>query len=801
MSDGFSDEVGQLSQRLRQRTAALPDMSGFSERVRCAVELSLVSVLPSQVWVGADLSVIHNDACLPLMGSRASGVLGAPASQVWIDFWPSIDACVRLLQSEGTAQSTADLNLPRESDDTQRSLRFFLSPIIDIEGSRIEAIACTILDTTDSVRAQSFARIRAEDIASSEARFEHQRLLYEAILSNTPDLAYVFDAQHRFVYANEGLLKMWGRTWQEAIGKNCLDLGYEPWHAAMHDREIDHVMATGKSIRGEVPFEGAFGRRTYDYIMVPVYSGTRIVAVAGTTRDVTEYRLSQDELRENRKRIEFAMEAAQIGEWDLDIRSDESRRSLRHDHCFGYSSPVDNWGFATFIQHVHADDRAAVEKNYRDTIARHAELDLECRVIWPDGSVHWIVMRGSIYRSEEGQPTHMLGIIADITARKESENSLRALAAELSESDRRKNEFLAMLAHELRNPLAPVRSALHVLRRSADDADKVQITTEVMERQITQMVRLVDDLLDVSRISRGKIELRRSVLDLGPVIEHAIETCRPALELAGQHLETSVPEGPLLLDADSARLTQVFSNLLSNASKFSGRGAHIALRVETAGDTVRIAISDDGIGIAPEKIGQIFEMFIQVDQSLERSQGGLGIGLMLVKTIVELHSGRIQASSAGPGQGSEFVVILPLLRAGESSAIPATRDKVAVKRSRRILVVDDNRESANLLALALQLAGHETHAAHDGLIAVETAARLSPDVVLLDIGLPGLNGYEAGRRIRSQNHGRPLILIALTGRGESDDREKSRAAGFDAHWVKPIDPRAVDELLSGLLGA
>ena len=390
-------------------------------------------------------------------------------------------------------------------------------------------------------------------------------------------------------------------------------------------------------------------------------------------------------------------------------------------------------------------------------------------------------------------------LVTDLTTQRHHEK-LNALLEALKESDHHKNEFLAMLAHELRNPLAPLRSALQILRRTEGNGEAVRSASEMMERQIGQLVRLVDDLLDVSRISRGKIELRRERVELAPVIHNAIETIRAVIESARHELTVILPPQPLYLHADAARLIQVFGNLLNNSSKYSEPQGHISLTAERQGNDAVVSVKDAGVGIPPNMLSKIFEMFTQIDTSLERARGGLGIGLTLVKRLVEMHGGSVSALSEGPGRGSEFVVRLPIML--ETPKVPQPPEPAVIESTsatlRRILVVDDNLDSATMLAMLLTLTGHETHTAHDGLAAVEAAATFKPDVVLLDIGLPKLNGYEAARKIRQQPLGKGMVLVALTGWGQEEDRRKSREAGFDGHMVKPVELDALMQLLAEL---
>ncbi|MEO8566987.1 MAG: ATP-binding protein [Betaproteobacteria bacterium] len=366
----------------------------------------------------------------------------------------------------------------------------------------------------------------------------------------------------------------------------------------------------------------------------------------------------------------------------------------------------------------------------------------------------------------------------------------------MEEADHRKNEFLAMLAHELRNPLAPIHHALQIIKLMDGGGEALKSASEMMERQVDQMTRLVDDLLDMSRISRGKIELRKGPVDLVSVVNQAIEAVRPSIASMSQKLTVALPAQAVHVDGDAARLAQVVGNLLNNACKFTGKGGRIRLTVERDRDQAVIRVQDNGIGIATDQLSRIFEMFTQVDTSIERAQSGLGLGLPLVKTLIELHGGTVEAQSAGLDQGSEFTVRVPLTLAVPAAPVHRSVSKTEVMTPRRILVVDDNHDSANSLAELLKLTGNETHTAFDGLEAVETAATFRPDVVLLDIGLPRMNGYEAARRIRDQPWGKNIVLLALSGWGQDEDRQKSKDAGFNDHLLKPVSYPVLLNVLS-----
>ncbi len=379
---------------------------------------------------------------------------------------------------------------------------------------------------------------------------------------------------------------------------------------------------------------------------------------------------------------------------------------------------------------------------------------------------------------------------------------LRSEAAKEKEANLRKDEFLAMLAHELRNPLAPIFNALHILQLNGGNNPTIDQVRTVLDRQVRQLARLVDDLLDVSRITRGKIQLRKEPLELSKLLARAQESARPSIEARGHKLEIIALDEPIWLDADPTRLEQVLANLLNNAAKYTDPGGRISIHAERDQDELVLRIRDTGIGIAPEILPRLFDLFLQADRSLDRAQGGLGIGLTLVRRLVEMHGGTVQASSPGLGQGSEFTIRLPLLPV-DATGGPAARDSRAVTEPVRtpghpirILVVDDQKDTVESMALLLRLEGHEVQLAHDAPTALEIARLFRPEVAILDIGLPGIDGYELGRQIRHQEGERKTLLIALTGFGQTEDRRRSRDIGFDHHLVKPVDPVALQQLIA-----
>ncbi len=401
-----------------------------------------------------------------------------------------------------------------------------------------------------------------------------------------------------------------------------------------------------------------------------------------------------------------------------------------------------------------------------------------------------------LIRATDQAPLILLAI-EDITERSRLEDELRQIAAAMSEADHRKNEFLALLAHELRNPLAPIRSAVQLMQLT-NDPEANKAATGIVERQVDQMVRLVDDLLDVSRISRGKIELRKQRIDLASIVKQAVEDTRPLVTSMGHELTVTMPPEPVYLNADRTRLIQVLGNLLNNACKFTDMGGRISLAVEVVGGDVVISVRDNGIGIAAAELPSIFEMFVQADTSMERSVSGLGIGLALVKNMVEMHGGTVEVHSDGLGRGSTFVVRMAIMESPAlAPALGAVDGGPDLATAQRILVVDDNVDAALMLERLLQLNGKQTRVAHSGPDALEVAEQFRPHLILLDIGLPKLNGYEVCRRIRRQPWGKDMVVIALTGWGQEEDRKRSKEAGFNAHFVKPLEREALMLVLAG----
>jgi PAS domain S-box-containing protein len=801
--------------------------------------------------------------------------------------------------------------------------------------------------------------------------------LNQWMFESSPDCVKVLDLDGRLLEMNRN-----GRCVMEVDDVACL-VGHEwPsfWPEASH-ADIKASLVAARS--GQVGRFSAFcptvkgTPKWWDVTVTPVHGDSgRVEKILAVSRDITPLQVAKEMEHENAARLQFILEAAQVGEWELDLATGKARTSLLHDRCFGYTEPVTNWSMGRFGEHVHPADRQGVESDLKRAAMGREGWRSECRVIWPDRSVHWICAHGNIYRSSDARAGRMVGTVTDITSRKraeafadgqrlaleqavsgaplpmildvltraaeegsgetvmasvmlldgkrlrhgsapslppafskaidgveigpsvgscgtaafsgkpivvhdiendplwagfrnialshgvrscwsqpilsvqgkvlgtlavyrgecwtptpaeresmelllnttalvldrhqqaaerqQAEAELRQMANELARSDRRKTEFIATLAHELRNPLAPILSGLELMKTAQSDLDSLVRIRDMMARQVLHMSHLVDDLLDVARITKGTLELRKEPVAVQDIVAVAIDTSRPLIETGTHVLDVQIPDEPLMLEADPTRIVQMVSNLLNNAAKYTPSGGHINLVVDHIEGMVRISIIDNGVGLPSEALSSVFEMFVQVHKGVESAQGGLGIGLTLVKQVAELHGGAVTVTSPGLGYGCTFSVQLPLLQGtvrGESSVQPGNLDGNRGTAQLRILVVDDNVDAAEVLVELLQINGHEVRVAHDGFQALELAEAIRPEVVFLDVGMPGMNGFEVATTLRAKPQFESTIIVALTGWGAAEDRARSKAAGFDHHLTKPTNFDDIETLLASLASA
>jgi PAS domain S-box-containing protein len=533
-------------------------------------------------------------------------------------------------------------------------------------------------------------------------------------------------------------------------------------------------------------------------------AGGAVVALRGIMTDITERHRAESALRDSEDRLRLALEAGQLGTWDFTPATGEM---LCSERCYELLSlaPGTRVTYESFLARIHPDDRARVRERGQLILGGGGDelCEIEYRLDMDDGSERWLASHGRIHRDASGLPTRIVGTMADITDRVRSQRDQEELLAELTaeklraeEASRAKDEFLAMLGHELRNPLAPIQTALEVMAlREADGPSREEL---IIRRQVSHLVQLLDDLLDVSRLAGGQFELDLRALDLADVVGHAVEVTSPLLEQRRHHLSVDVPRGALRMAGDERRLIQVVAHLLDNAARYTEPGGAVAVRASRAGERAVLEVVDSGVGLAPDLLPRVFDLFVQAERAPDRAEGGLGIGLSLVRTFVRMHGGEVAARNNRAG-GSTFQVVLPLLADGGQADWPRARADSPTGAGRRdrqsaILVVDDNQDAADLLAEVLRDQGHQVQVAHDGPQALERVSEFRPEVAILDIGLPVMDGYELALALRNRL-GPELRLLAVTGYGQERDRARSHEVGFEKHFVKPV---ALTDLLDAI---
>jgi len=606
----------------------------------------------------------------------------------------------------------------------------------------------------------------------------HHREIFEAASTGI----WITDREGRVLDVNPAGCELLGRSREQILGRP-IDEFTHPHDRAGHPSE-PRFAAAGVLVR-----QRRFSTRDGGFILAEerarVLAGGRIVTVV---QDVTDLARAERALAASEREFRGMFELSGTGTATEDAATGRYLR-VNHRLCeiTGYSEA--ELLARTFLDITHPEDRERDLASFRLCVEGTASgWTSEKRYVRKDGTIAWVIVTGTLVRDDEGRPVRTVATIHDITDRKEMEQELRDL-------DRRKDEFLAMLSHELRNPLAAMRHGLGVLARAEPGSEPAGRARSALERQLHHLGRLVDDLLDLTRVSRGKIQLRKEPLDLVELVRRTVEDHRALFAAAGLSLELSA-DGAAPVLGDAIRLSQIVANLLQNAAKFTPAGGRVGveLRVDRAAGEVEVLVSDSGVGLTPSMLDRLFQPFAQADVTLDRSRGGLGLGLALVRALAEMHGGKASAASEGPGRGAAFAVRLPLFD-GASGARSRGAEPTASACARRVLVVDDNVDAAETLRDLLTLAGHDVSIAHDGPGALAKARETMPEVVLCDIGLPGMDGYAVARALRADaGVGHPL-LVALTGYALPDDVRRATAAGFDAHLAKPPELEAIASLL------
>jgi PAS domain S-box-containing protein len=627
---------------------------------------------------------------------------------------------------------------------------------------------------------------RLQDLVQADERMR-------SVVNHVVDGIISIDESGTVTTFNPAAERIFGYAAAEVIGRNVNILMPEPYHTE-HDGYISNYLRTGEAKIIGIGRE-VIGRRK-DGSVFPMELAISVFQLGdrphftGIVRDITQRKQAEEELRQAEERMRSVVNHVIDGIITIDEHGNVESFNPAAEKLFGYKrSEVIGQNVKILMPEPYHGEHDHYIANYlRTGEAKIIGIGREVVGRRKDGST--FPMELAVSEFHIGSRRFFTGIVRDITERTRLEQELRQRLNDLAEADRQKNEFLAMLAHELRNPLAPMRNALHLINMPQADSATVDQARDMMDRQMHHLVRLVDDLLDVSRIIRGQIELRREAVDIAVVVTRAVETAQPVIDSHGHELSISQANERIWVEADLIRLAQVIANLLTNAAKYTNKAGRIFLTVAREDGEVVLRVRDTGLGIAPELQPHIFDLFVQGDRSLARSQGGLGIGLTLVKRLVELHGGSVAVQSGGLGQGSEFTVRLPALQVWQDADIraPGVQAGVAGTPRKRVLVVDDNVDAAESIGMILRVSGYDVHCVYDGFSVLATARSYRPDVVVLDIGLPGMSGYDVARQLREQPEFKRTPLVAVTGYGQDEDRRRSLEAGFDYHLMKPINP-------------
>lgn len=792
---GFLAGGGSMGERIRAHpwaSSALGAPEAWPQALRTTVRILLTTGHPTMIFWGSELTCIYNDAFSRSLGpEKHPAILGAPGRRAWEEVWPVVGAQIeQVLRGEGAVwHENQCVPIIRFGKLQEVYWTYSYSPIDEPSSPHgVGGVLVTCAETTQQV------------LTERKLAFEREQLLQ--LFDQAPTfLALLRGPEHVIELANAGYLALTGN--RPIVGRTVLDALPEAvpqGYVAL----LDEVYRSGKPYAASSskyvyhPTPGAPAEERYvDFIYQPISDRTgSVMGILVLGADVTSRAIADRALALSRARLDYATRLSGIGFWYCDLPFDELEWDERVKEHF-FFPPTARITIDDFYARIHEDDREPTRTAIEESISTRTPYDIVYRTVHPtSGEIKWIRALGGTDYASDGTPKHFDGVTVDVSSQELDQRRLAQLNHRLLEQDRRKDEFIATLSHELRNPLAPIRAAAKVIASPQISPEQCGRAQRIIERQVTHMALLLDDLLDVARITQGKLRLKKERLALVDVVDAAVEAVRPTLDGKNQQLSLRLPDQAALLDADHLRLSQIVSNLLTNASKYSGPGSHIDLTCTVHGDTLSLSVKDDGIGIAPESIAGIFEMFSQVDGVAGRFDGGLGIGLALVKGLAALHGGTVEARSEGLGRGSEFVVRLPLAGTEPATSSPVSQPTPSATVRQRVLIADDNRDAAESLALLLELAGHEVRVAHLGRAAISLARAFRPDTALLDIGMPDLSGYEVAQELRREPWGTGVQLIAVTGWGQDEDRRRALEAGFDHHLTKPVDP----DRLAGLIG-
>jgi len=769
LADG--GETGALMRGHDWSQSALGQPDSWPQSLRSVVGLLLHSKFPMFVAWGPELGFLYNDSYAEILGAKHPAAMGSRFHDIWAEIWDDIRPIIeQAMQGNATYHQNLPLTMNRKGYDEQTWFTFSYSPLRD-ESGQVAGMFCAVMETTEQVLAE---RHRAK---------EHERLRH--LFQQAPGIIAVLrEPDHIFEIANDAYLQLVGH--RHILGKPVREALPEVAGQGFFEL-LDRVYSTGEpyigheiSVKLQRRPDGPLEERFVNFVYQPTvdYQGN-VTGIFVEGSDVTEAVKAHQALQESEQRLrQLANTIPQLA-WMADA---EGAIHWYNDRFYEYTGmafeQMKDWGWQTVVDPTALSD---VVRVWKEAIATGKAMQMTFPIRGADGRHRHFFTSVAPLRDAAGNIVQWFGTNTDITPIENAQNELKA-------ANRRKDEFLAMLAHELRNPLAPIATAAELLKLAVLDEDRVRKTSDVIARQVGHMTELVDDLLDVSRVTRGLVTLQEETVSVNSLLAEAVEQVHALLETKRHRFTVQPSDDQFFVKGDRTRLIQVFSNLLNNAAKYTAPEGHITLRVDADARYIEVAVEDDGIGISPTLLPHIFDLFTQAERSPDRSQGGLGLGLALVKSLVELQRGEVSARSKGPGKGSTFTVRLPRVeeRGSNSGQRSARSDLPRSTNKTRVLIVDDNEDAAEMLSLLLESQGHEVWVCHHASDALSRAKQSSPTILFLDIGLPDMDGYELARRLRLLPETARSLLVAVTGYGQPQDKERALQAGFDHHLVKPV---------------
>ena len=770
----FLSGGGEVGQRLRSGKdlpASVQTPAVWPDSIKALVAVMFSANQPMFVAWGAERHMVYNDFYRPILRGKHPSALGQPLLEVWHEIYDELQPLVeKAFAGEATQCDKLEFQVEREGRLQPAWFSFFYAPVRDASGD-VVGMFCACNEITEQQLAKQAAT------ATSER--------YKSVIDAMSEGFVLMDKDYRVLEMNAEALRLDGREPCDLVGRTHWEL----WPGSL-GTPVEAAYREAMQQRRPVSLSHHYTSEGYDnWLELRIYP----VAEGGAAaffRNVNKPKRAEAALCTSEARFRAAVSVIGVmwtnnssGEMvgDQPGWSQITGQSADQYHGFGWTKAV------------HPDDVQPTVDAWQQAVASGSVFRHEHRLRVQTGQWRLFSIRAVPVFDANQQISEWVGVHVDITEARRAEETLR-------EADQRKDEFLATLAHELRNPLAPIRNAAHVLSQADVTPSSVRSCADILARQVGHMALLLDDLLDVSRITSGRLALKKTIVMLSAIVDPAVEAARPGIAARGHHLVVSVPDELIQVNADSLRLSQVLTNLLNNAAKYTDPNGQIALTVTSTGDGLQLAVSDNGIGLAPDSLARIFIMFSQVNSPIDRSEGGVGIGLSLARGLVELHGGTLEAQSPGLGHGTTVTVRLPAsIHAGRSIGLGAlAATTVAFKPTApglSILVVDDNRDAADTLSMLLEMEGHHTATAYNGVSALALIDTRAFDAGIMDIGMPGMSGYELARQTRAMAAGKNLLLIALTGWGQESDQQKALAAGFDRQINKPVNP---NQLLEGL---